>query len=113
MLGVPIMSQHIYHELIMPVMCFHCLNSLKVQGMSELGPFSMFLIRGVLAIFYLIVIKNKKKEYIVKKKVFPSNIMHVLISPRSGEQSWCKEEKHFWVSDVTGLEYNSKKNVPP
>lgn len=68
MLGVPIMSQHIYHELIMLVMCFHCLNSLKVQGRSELGPFSMFLIRGVLAIFYLFVFKNKKKEYIVKKK---------------------------------------------
>ena len=56
MLGVPIMSQHIYHELIMLVMCFHCLNSLKVQGRSELGHFSMFLIRGVLAIFFSICI---------------------------------------------------------
>lgn len=72
MLGVPIMSQHIYHELIMLVMCFHCLNSLKVQGRSELGPFSMFLIRGVLAIFYLFVFKNKKKRIHCKKKVFPS-----------------------------------------
>lgn len=87
MLGVPIMSQHIYHELIMLVMCFHCLNSLKVQGRSELSPFSMFLIRGVLTIFYLFVFKNKKKRIHCKKKVFPSNIMHVLISPRSGEQS--------------------------
>ena len=71
MLGVPIMSQHIYHELTVLVMCFHCLNSLKVQGRSELGHFSMFLIRGVLAIFFSICIRKQKKEYI-EKKVFPS-----------------------------------------
>ena len=61
MLGVPIMSQHIYHELTVLVMCFHCLNSLKVQGRSELGHFSMFLIRGVSAIFFFYLYLKTKK----------------------------------------------------